>query len=148
MAMPVSLHLRGILVGIIVLVLAIVAFPFVRSQMNERVGELGVIERPEVVDEVATFDDGPIPDLILGDNGPAVAALQTALAENGFDPGPIDGAYGGRTAEAVRQAKLNLELDLDAPTCEVVTELRRRADPIAATACDLSEPATIFGGPN
>jgi hypothetical protein len=37
-----------------------------------------------------------------GSSGPAVSALQQQLRDRGFDPGPIDGQFGPRTAAAVR----------------------------------------------
>lgn len=43
------------------------------------------------------------PSLSLGDSGSDVAALQSALDRNGFDPGPIDGAYGPMTQSAVAE---------------------------------------------
>lgn len=43
------------------------------------------------------------PVLRLGRVGPAVRLLQTALQERGFYRGPIDGDFGGRTQQAVRQ---------------------------------------------
>lgn len=38
-----------------------------------------------------------------GDRGAAVTALQRDLRAAGYDPGPIDGRYGRRTAQAVEQ---------------------------------------------
>jgi peptidoglycan hydrolase-like protein with peptidoglycan-binding domain len=43
------------------------------------------------------------PVLRLGRVGPAVRFLQRALQERGFYRGPIDGDFGGRTQQAVRQ---------------------------------------------
>ncbi|MBT9315630.1 peptidoglycan-binding domain-containing protein [Leptothoe spongobia] len=41
--------------------------------------------------------------LVPGDSGIDVEALQLALDRNGFNPGPIDGAYGPMTSNAVSQ---------------------------------------------
>jgi hypothetical protein len=41
--------------------------------------------------------------LKLGSKGPGVAALQAELLRVGLDPGPIDGAFGQKTANAVRE---------------------------------------------
>ncbi|SHO43699.1 TIR domain-containing protein [Desulfopila aestuarii] len=38
-----------------------------------------------------------------GAEGPAVAALQTELTRVGLDPGPIDGVFGKKTRDAVRE---------------------------------------------
>lgn len=38
-----------------------------------------------------------------GSKGPGVAALQTELLRVGLDPGPIDGVFGDKTANAVRE---------------------------------------------
>jgi len=44
----------------------------------------------------------PLTQLALGDQGPAVRALQQRLAELGFNPGPIDGIFGAQTQTALR----------------------------------------------
>jgi len=41
------------------------------------------------------------PTLTLGSQGTAVRDLQEALAQLGFDPGPVDGAFGAKTEAAV-----------------------------------------------
>jgi hypothetical protein len=48
-----------------------------------------------------------------GSSGPAVSALQQQLKDRGFDPGPIDGQFGPRTAAAVRafQAQQGIATD-------------------------------------
>ena len=51
--------------------------------------------------------------LQLGDDGEAVESLQSVLAELGYDPGPVDGAYGGATAEAVRAFQADAGLSAD-----------------------------------
>ena len=40
--------------------------------------------------------------LRIGSRGPEVHAWQKRLAADGFDPGPVDGIYGARTAQATR----------------------------------------------
>lgn len=48
----------------------------------------------------------PIPPEILfekGDTGPQVEAIQDQLATVGFDPGPIDGIFGTKTATAIER---------------------------------------------
>lgn len=50
------------------------------------------------------------PSLGPGDSGRNVAALQQALERNGFDPGPIDGAYGPMTRAAVEQFQQQYDL--------------------------------------
>jgi len=42
------------------------------------------------------------PTLTLGSQGTAVRDLQEALAQLGFDPGPVDGAFGAKTEAAVK----------------------------------------------
>ncbi len=52
------------------------------------------------VEALATFRyDGLL--LVAGDEGADVEALQNRLAEGPFDPGPVDGVYGGSTVAAV-----------------------------------------------
>jgi len=38
-----------------------------------------------------------------------IRALQESLRSHGFDPGPIDGVYGPKTAEALREFQANRE---------------------------------------
>ncbi len=53
----------------------------------------------------APRDDGgstsPGGELVYGARGAAVQALQALLAQKGYDPGPADGVFGGRTRAAV-----------------------------------------------
>lgn len=51
--------------------------------------------------------------LRIGSKGPAVTAIQTALAAEGFDPGRIDGAWGPATDRAVRRLQSALGLRPD-----------------------------------
>ncbi|MFO0594663.1 MAG: peptidoglycan-binding protein [Myxococcaceae bacterium] len=48
-----------------------------------------------------SISSGPKPQLSIGSRGGAVSELQQALAAAGFDPGPIDGDFGGMTRNAV-----------------------------------------------
>ena len=43
-----------------------------------------------------------------GDTGMFVSALQTTLAEAGYDPGPVDGIYGPKTEAAVKAFQADL----------------------------------------
>jgi peptidoglycan hydrolase-like protein with peptidoglycan-binding domain len=43
-----------------------------------------------------------LPTLELGSEGGAVALLQRCLRRMGFDPGPINGVFGAKTDQAVR----------------------------------------------
>src|SRR5690606_22810044 len=73
----------------------------------------------------------------LGDGvtGDDVRMVQTRLAELGFDPGPVDGVYGGVTIEAVWAfEKLLLGTSSAAATGRVTPEMwDRMQDPIAVT---------------
>ncbi len=52
------------------------------------------------VQALAVYDyDGPV--VIRGDEGESVERLQARLADGPFDPGPVDGVYGGATVQAV-----------------------------------------------
>jgi putative chitinase len=48
-----------------------------------------------------------------GAQGPSVTALQQALKDHGFDPGPIDGSFGPGTATAVRSFQTSAGLEPD-----------------------------------
>jgi hypothetical protein len=64
--------------------------------------------------------------LTQGDRGDAVRDLQVQLVNAGFDPGQVDGIYGPRTAEAVRQFQAWVGLpetgEVDEATWAVLTE--------------------------
>lgn len=51
--------------------------------------------------------------LAQGSTGDQVVQLQQRLAELGFDPGPVDGIFGPRTAAAVAQAQAAGNADVD-----------------------------------
>lgn len=73
--------------------------------------------------------------LRFGDTGPAVAALQRLLAENGFDPGPADGVFGPRTEAAVLAAQRHYGLAVDGLAGRMtVTALQSRPRPAVAAA--------------
>ena len=56
----------------------------------------------------------PIHGLLkLGDTGPAVVGLQVMLTGYSYTPGPIDGFYGPKTAEAVRAYQRRQGIDAD-----------------------------------
>jgi peptidoglycan hydrolase-like protein with peptidoglycan-binding domain len=54
----------------------------------------------KTVDALADYESD-VTVLRAGDTGRAVKRLQRRLAKGPFDPGPADGAYGGKTVEAV-----------------------------------------------
>jgi peptidoglycan hydrolase-like protein with peptidoglycan-binding domain len=65
-----------------------------------------------------------LPTLQQGDSGPAVSALQVALAALGFDVGEIDGVFNEATAAAVRSFQQNQGTEasgiVDDPTWELL----------------------------
>lgn len=48
-----------------------------------------------------------------GSSGTEVEALQRRLTKAGFDPGPVDGAFGPKTAAAVRAFQESEDLGVD-----------------------------------
>ncbi|WP_342450180.1 DUF748 domain-containing protein [Thiorhodococcus minor] len=61
-----------------------------------------------------------------------VRRIQGILAELGYDPGPIDGLMGRRTAAAVRQFQTAEGLSVDGRlSADLVSALERRATPLA-----------------
>lgn len=61
---------------------------------------------PDTVGLVPTGDP-----IRLNDRGPRVERLQTALANLGFSPGPIDGIFGPKTLRAVRAFQRSVDLE-------------------------------------
>jgi peptidoglycan hydrolase-like protein with peptidoglycan-binding domain len=57
---------------------------------------------------------------------PAIASMQAALAQLGYDPGPIDGVFGPRTSAAIRAFQHAEELLADG-TLSAVTRARLAA---------------------
>lgn len=53
------------------------------------------------------------PKIGLGSRGDAVRIAQGKLVEQGFDPGPVDGWFGARTVQAVRELQKSAGLDQD-----------------------------------
>jgi peptidoglycan hydrolase-like protein with peptidoglycan-binding domain len=53
------------------------------------------------------------PVLKKGSKDPAVRDLQQALAALGYDPGPVDGVFGGRTESAVKAFQRTREIAAD-----------------------------------
>ena len=47
-----------------------------------------------------------------GDKGDLVKGFQQALVQRGFDVGEVDGIYGEKTSQAIRQLQNNLDLDV------------------------------------
>lgn len=57
---------------------------------------------------------GPGPNIVSpGASGPLIATLQAALADRGYYAGPIDGAYGPGTFDAVAQYQIERGLAVD-----------------------------------
>lgn len=52
-------------------------------------------------------------NLRIGSSGQSVLTLQQKLRQAGFDPGPLDGDFGSRTARAVRAFQQARGLDVD-----------------------------------
>lgn len=77
---------------------------------REREALARVVQAPERVGDIA----GGTGLLRLGSRGEAVRDLQTRLRELGFDPGPIDGVFGPRTAAAVRAFQESVGIRPDA----------------------------------
>ena len=57
---------------------------------------------------------GPYAELKAGSKGPAVKDMQQKLKDAGFDPGPIDGAFGPKTKAAVEAYQKDKGLKVDA----------------------------------
>lgn len=56
---------------------------------------------------------GSGPLLRMGSDGPAVEELQRRLKELGFDPGPVDGAFGPKTHAAVKAFQRSERIEVD-----------------------------------
>ena len=52
-------------------------------------------------------------NLRRGSKGEAVKTLQTKLAAQGINPGPVDGVFGPKTEEAVRRFQERQSLGID-----------------------------------
>jgi peptidoglycan hydrolase-like protein with peptidoglycan-binding domain len=60
-------------------------------------------------------------------NRSAVARVQAGLAKLGYDPGPIDGAMGGKTESAIRAYQRDYGLPVDGrPTQELAQHIESR----------------------
>ena len=55
-----------------------------------------------------------------------VETTQTLLVEHGFDPGPIDGVYGSRTAQAISEYQDEFDLLVDGEPSEPLLEHMRQ----------------------
>jgi len=53
------------------------------------------------------------PTTLLGANSDTIYAIQNALTELGYDPGPIDGKMGKKTRAAITQFQVNSGLSPD-----------------------------------
>jgi peptidoglycan hydrolase-like protein with peptidoglycan-binding domain len=55
----------------------------------------------------------------------SMAELQQLLDEQGYDPGPVDGVFGDRTARAIRSYQVNNGLKVTGrPSADLVERLR------------------------
>src|SRR5262245_3526970 len=70
--------------------------------------------------------------LAKGSRGAAVTALQTALAERGFDPGGVDGAFGNGTQDAVVAFQQSAGLPADGTVGPVTAQALGLTPPPAA----------------
>jgi peptidoglycan hydrolase-like protein with peptidoglycan-binding domain len=89
------------------------------------------------------------PTLRQGSRGAAVVTLQNALKGHGFDPGPSDGVFGSRTANAVRGFQRARRLVVDGvvgPQTWGALRQRSSTTPVASTPPPASPaPATTTG---
>lgn len=95
----------------------------------------GAVQRPAAL----VAPEGPTPRLEAGARGAVVSELQRALADGGFEPGPVDGRFGPLTEGAVRafQGSRGIEVDgIVGP--QTWGELGR-------TATSRTEPAPVAG---
>lgn len=103
---------------------------------------IGADERARAFDRAwAIFGEGALPsplDLALGAQGPDVYALQSRLRELGYQPGALDGIFGGEMARAVAAFKHDAaERGEAVEVAEVVGPLTRSA---LATASRIARP--------
>jgi peptidoglycan hydrolase-like protein with peptidoglycan-binding domain len=79
----------------------------------------------------------PVPVAPGGGGGPRAAdltpeqvrELQRRLDELGYDPGPVDGLMGARTAEAIADFQEDRGLDADGEPTRALLERLREAEP-------------------
>ena len=76
-----------------------------------------------------------------GSSGPAVNALQQRLAQLGFSPGPVDGQFGPRTQDAVRNFQRSQSLIPDGTVGQATLQALR--NPSAPTR--VGGPGTTDG---
>ena len=78
-------------------------------------GIVGPLTRGALGGQLSAAGDPGTPLIREGSRGPAVAKAQAFLAAHGFDPGPIDGAFGPltRAATVAFQASRNGQLEVD-----------------------------------
>jgi peptidoglycan hydrolase-like protein with peptidoglycan-binding domain len=68
---------------------------------------------PETWEALPDEDMQGLPALEMGSEGGAVALLQRCLRRQGFDPGPINGVFGQKTDEAVKENQAAFSLIVD-----------------------------------
>ncbi len=121
----VGYHLQAVMVLILLLLgfwgLWRVAVPAISDALNGPYAAVVIESGDEILDPT-----GEAPLTIA-----EVADLQTALAEAGYDPGPIDGIMGERTRKAAAEARavLNLQQESDRRLLEVLTLAAEQSEP-------------------
>ncbi len=70
-------------------------------------------------------EHGPTSKPAASADGALVSSLQTELAAAGYDPGPADGRYGPRTADAIRSFQRNNALPEDGQATAALLEIMR-----------------------
>ncbi|MEM6253060.1 MAG: peptidoglycan-binding domain-containing protein [Cyanobacteria bacterium P01_D01_bin.156] len=83
------------------------------------------------------------PSLRLGDSGNEVAALQNALSINGFNPGPIDGAYGPLTLGAVESFQREYDLPVTGVAGPDTLDVLGLYDPDSQTIATGSQSSSL-----
>jgi peptidoglycan hydrolase-like protein with peptidoglycan-binding domain len=58
---------------------------------------------------------------------PSVLEVQRLLDEQGYDPGPVDGIFGDRTARAIRSFQANNDLPVTGRVSATLLERLRRS---------------------
>ncbi len=139
---PMRSHIQGVFillfVAIALMILARMAAPVVQDAFGDN-GAI-VAESAEVVDVVDLADGSVSADADL--TGEEVAILQANLAEQGFDPGPIDGILGRGTRDAISAAISEYKLDVNSSDRAVFNYLESLSEALKAAAAatsDLSE---------
>ncbi|HEX9461919.1 MAG TPA: peptidoglycan-binding domain-containing protein [Alphaproteobacteria bacterium] len=76
-----------------------------------------------------------------------IRPIQAALAQQGYDPGPVDGSYGAKTAAAIRRYQQDHKLQIDGqPSPELLASLQRKPEPVGAPALSGSSQSSQGSG--